>query len=117
MSIDKIIDFLKNNIWGLLIIGGLGSVLGSLLIYFSKKIYAWLARHYRVFRTKNYLRRLKRNYFEGYTAGMAATSDVKQTILIGRYLLHIILNSVFLIVILIVFLGVSFSIPAKFLWV
>ncbi len=67
MTFEEIVHFLKNDIWGLIILGGLGSILGSLLIYFGRKFYFWLAKHYKVFRTKYYFRQIMQNYSEGYT--------------------------------------------------
>jgi hypothetical protein len=90
MTFEEIVHFLKNDIWGLIILGGLGSILGSLLIYFGRKLYLWLAQHYKVFRTKYFFRQLMQNYSEGYTAGLAINSTYSQALLVGRYIINCI---------------------------
>ena len=113
----EIINYLKNDIWGLIILGGLGSVFGSILIYVFRKLYFWLAKHYKIFRTKSFFNKIIENYSEGYVAGKAAMSDIHQTILVGRYIINILLHCTVLISILIIGFGLLSFIPFQFYWI
>ena len=117
MTFDEIVNFLKNDIWGLIILGGLGSILGSLLIYFGRKFYFWLAKHYKVFRTKYYFRQIMQDYSEGYTAGLANKSTYHQVLLIGRFIIKTIQHFSLLIIILTIGFGLLAIVPFNFYWI
>lgn len=115
--IDQIIKFLKTNIWGLIILGGLGSILGTVFIYFIRKIYFWLGKHYSIFRTKTYFKKIIERYSEGYMVGVASQSEIHQTALIGRYIIDIVINSTILIGLLIVSFGFLSFLPFATFWI
>lgn len=117
MTFYEIVHFLKNDIWGLIILGGLGSILGSLLIYFGRKFYFWLAKHYKVFRTKYYFRQIMQHYSEGYTAGLAHKSTYHQVVLIGRFIIKTIHQFSLLIIILTIGFGLLAFVPFNFYWI
>lgn len=117
MTFEEIVHFLKNDIWGLIILGGLGSILGSLLIYFGRKLYLWLAQHYKVFRTKYFFRQLMQNYSEGYTAGLAINSTYSQALLVGRYIINCIKHFSLLIILLTIGFGLLAFVPFYFYWI
>lgn len=117
MSMDELINFLKTDIWGLIVLGGLGSILGSILIYLTRKLYFWLAKHYRLLRTKSYFNRIVERYSEGYMAGFASKSDVRQTALIGRYIVNLILSSTLLLGILLITFGLLSFLPFQAFWI
>lgn len=117
MTFDTIVDFLKNNIWGIIIIGGVGSILGRILHYFGKKIYLWIIKHYRLAYFKYALRQVERYYMEGYSAGQAFSSSYHQIMLVGKFVIKTILYSLTILIIITVALGVLAFIPFNYFWI
>ncbi|WP_272150172.1 hypothetical protein [Tenacibaculum aiptasiae] len=117
MEYNEIIKFFKTNIWGLIILGAVGSILGGILISLSKRAYNWLATNYKVFRTKRYYNRIIENYSKGYIHGLASQSEIHQSILNTKLIFSMIINSLILIVILIISFGLLSLVPFDIFWI
>ncbi|REE84464.1 hypothetical protein BX611_0004 [Lutibacter oceani] len=114
---NEFTNFLKNSIWGLILLGGFGSILGTILIVLTRKIYFWLAKNYAVFRTKKYFEKIIELYSKGYISGFASKSDVHQTILNGKLIINTIINSTVLIIILIIAFGLFSILNFELFWI
>lgn len=116
-DMEKITTFLTTNIWGLIILGGVGSAFGSIIVYIMRRLYFWFAKRYMVFRTKTFFRKVIEQYSEGYMAGYASESQIHQITLVGRYIMEIITNSTILVVILLTSLGLLVTLPFGVIWI
>jgi len=110
-------NFLKNNVWGLILLGGFGSILGVILLALVRKIYFWLAENYKVFRTRKYFEKIIESYSKGYISAYASHSEVRQTILNGKLIINIILNSTILLIILIIAFGLFSTLKFGSHWI
>lgn len=117
MTIESIIDFLKNDIRGLILLAVVTSLLAAFLYDGLKKGYLKYISYRQNKKTKKLISTLIRNYSDGYTAGYAHKSSYHQTVLTGHYLIKIILHACTIIFLTIVFVASLILIGQPFSWI
>jgi hypothetical protein len=90
MTLKEIINFLKNDIKGLMILGIATSIIASLLYDIAKKQVAKFRDKLEQRKKENRLRRLLTSYSNGFRAGYANKSTYQQAALIGDFIIRTI---------------------------
>ena len=101
MDEQTLVNVLTSSVLGLIILGILGSILGYIIIYLSRKIFVKLSYSTNRYFKQSMLNKLKKYYLEGYCGGYAHHSSYHQILLVGKYIINIVINASFTICLLI----------------
>lgn len=110
-------DFFRNDIIGIVLIGALGGVVGSTIIFVGKRLMLWTIKTFKIFQDKYNSYKAQKLYNEGYIAGAAFQSSYHQISLIGRYIIQILINGLLVISLLIIGFGLFTIIPFNVYWI
>jgi hypothetical protein len=110
-------NYLKETIFGIIILGALGSIVGLIFIYIIKILYNLFFKYLTHYRYFAFINRIRHNYSEGYKVGFAHSSTYCQDILVGHYILRILLNAIVLLIIFIYTFDVLILMPEKYHWI
>ena len=117
MTIDKIIEFLKNDIRGLIILAIVTSLISALLYDFGKKIYVRIIYFFR----KKILFKELEGYFHrigiGYASGFSIDSTYKQIMITGDMIIQIILQIFKIIISFLIFISLSILVGQPYNWI
>lgn len=116
-SMNDIINFLKNDIWGLIILAVVSSLLAALLYDTLKKIYNRLVDYRQDTKKKKLITQSIKYYSEGFTAGYAWNSTYQQSVLTGYYLIRFILQIGAILFSTIIFVASLILIGQPFSWI
>lgn len=114
---NNIIDFLKNDIRGLIILAVVSSLLAAFLYDYLKKQYNKLIEYRQSTKKKNLMTRIMKSYSEGFTAAYALDSSYKQTVLTGHYILQIMIQLSIVLLSTILFVASLILIGQPFSWI
>lgn len=113
----EIIDFLKNDILGLVILGVISSIIATLFYNSLKKLYRRAVIYRQRKKVDNMISKIITNYSDGYTAGYAEESSYRQIVLTGNYLIGIIIQVGVIIFSTLVFIASMILVGQPFSWV
>lgn len=114
---NNIIDFLKNDIRGLIILAVVSSLIAALLYDSFKKLYNKLIEYRQSSKKKNLMSKIMKSYSEGFTAAFALDSSYKQTVLTGHYIIQIIIQTSIVLLLTILFVASLILIGQPFSWI
>lgn len=117
MTLENLIDFLKNDIRGLIILAVVTSILAAIFYDGLKKAYVIFIRYRKQSETKKTILAQIKNYTEGYTAGYAKISTYHETVLTGHYIVRIMLQAFAIIFSTILFVASLLLIGQPFSWI
>lgn len=117
MTSDEIINFLKTDIKGLIILGISTSIIAALIYDLTKK---QISRMAIFIRNKLHLNKVKReltNYGRGYAAGYANTSTYRQIVFVGDFIIKVVLNVGWILFTTLVFVSLLLLMGQSFTWI
>jgi hypothetical protein len=117
MTIKEIIDFLKTDIKGLIILGIFTSIVAAIIYDHSKKQISRLSLYIRKKFHLNKIKKVLINYGRGFAAGYANRSSYMQIVLVGDFIIKIVLQIGWILFSLLIFIALLLLVGQPFSWI
>lgn len=111
------VNFLKEDIRGLIILGIVSSLIAILIYDISKKLFKRLKKYWKIKMSRKFLTRILTSYLDGYATRNANESSYQQIVLTGNYIIRFVIHIGVILFSIIIFVASLILIGQQFFWI